>query len=289
MASARPDWDPFIAVMSESLARPVEATFGPNYTVLVEAMRFNQTQAGWFGNASAMEAVDRSGGEVFAVFVRGGYHSVLISRKDRKITLDKVLACGGKHELGAGDPLSTSGSLAPNAWLFGPRNIDPAKCFKAVRPANHEANILAVSKGLTDFAFVDSTALRRIGERTPDVVAPLEVIWQSPLLPDDPLVRRADIDAATKAKLDAFVVGFGKGEGPRAERERAFLAVMHVSALAPATNEHLRTVRYLKAWSALSEARGGGDPAAIAAAEAEVARHEVKGAAPVAATAAPGQ
>ena len=37
-----------------------------NYTVLIEAMKFKQTDVGWFSNESGLEAVRRADGEVFA-------------------------------------------------------------------------------------------------------------------------------------------------------------------------------------------------------------------------------
>ena len=49
-------------------------------------MRFNKVQVAWYGNKSAMEAVDRANGEVFAQMVTAdgspGYWSLLIAHKD---------------------------------------------------------------------------------------------------------------------------------------------------------------------------------------------------------------
>ena len=76
---------------------PVKPFFGSNYNVLVEAMRFNQTQVAWFSAKPALEAVDRAQGEVIARTVdpegRDSYTSTLVVKKGSGITLDKVLAC----------------------------------------------------------------------------------------------------------------------------------------------------------------------------------------------------
>ena len=37
----------------------------PDYAGVIEAMRFNKVHIAWFGNKSAIEAVNRAGGEVF--------------------------------------------------------------------------------------------------------------------------------------------------------------------------------------------------------------------------------
>ena len=113
------DWGPLLADLSEAVGRPVEPTFGSNYTVLIEAMRFGRSQMGWFGNASAIEAVDRAEGEVFAAAIRAdrvaGYRGVMIVAATGGPTLDAVLACDRSLDFGAADAQSTSGTLAPIA------------------------------------------------------------------------------------------------------------------------------------------------------------------------------
>jgi phosphonate transport system substrate-binding protein len=269
-AATRPDWTPFLIAMRLSTGEHIEAYFGPNYSVLIEAMRFEQTQLGWFGNASAIEAVERSNAEVFAVADRGGYNSLMIVRADRALNLDKVLACDRTLSFGAADPQSTSGTLAPNAYLWGPRALDPQRCFANAKVANHEANILAVSNGLVDLAIVDSAVFARVQARAPEVTAGLTTLWTSPRLPDDPLVWRADLAPELKAKISRFILAYGQGDGPEAEAERAVLAKLGLSGFRAADNGHLDSTRALRAWTRLIEARRTGDPAQIAAAEAAV-------------------
>ncbi len=60
-------------------------------------MRFNKVDIAWYGNLSAMEAVDRANGQVFAQTVAAdgspGYWSVLIVNKDSPINnLNDLLA-----------------------------------------------------------------------------------------------------------------------------------------------------------------------------------------------------
>src|SRR4051812_39864726 len=141
-ATAEKDWSPVLADMSKAIGMPVKAFYGANYTALIEAMRFGQVDMGWYTNQSGLEAVRRAGGEVFARSVNttgtDGYQSVIIVRKGSGLTLDRILKCDRTLDFGMGDAKSTSGTLAPMAYLFGPHNIEPDKCFKAVRSANHE-------------------------------------------------------------------------------------------------------------------------------------------------------
>src|SRR5690606_27106866 len=56
-------WGPVIEDLSKALGMPVQPFFASDYAGIIEAMRFNKVQVGWFGNKSAIEAVDRAQGE----------------------------------------------------------------------------------------------------------------------------------------------------------------------------------------------------------------------------------
>src|SRR3546814_8529440 len=86
---------------------------------LIEGMRFGKVDVAWFGNKSAIEAVDRAGGEVFAQTIKDdgsrGYYSLLIAHKDSKInSLEDVLKCDKSLTFSNGDPNSTSGFVIPD-------------------------------------------------------------------------------------------------------------------------------------------------------------------------------
>ena len=52
---------PFLDDMSKALGVKVKAFFASDYAGVIEAMRFKKVDVAWFGNKSAMEAVDRAG------------------------------------------------------------------------------------------------------------------------------------------------------------------------------------------------------------------------------------
>ena len=274
------EWSPFLRDMEKAIGRPVHPFFGTNYTAAIEAMRFKQSDVGWFTNASGMEAVRRGGGEVFARTSNpeghDGYQGVIIVQKGKGVTLQRLLKCDRSLDFGIGDAKSTSGTLAPTAYLFGPRGIQPTRCFKTVRSANAEANLLSVGSGLLDAATDNTRSMDRLAVlATPlakKTLANLQVIWRSPTIPEDPMVWRADLDPALKAKISAFVFSYGVGDSAEAKRQRAILNRIQTGPFQKADNSHLLPVREIEAIGLLVEARSRGDKAAVAKAQAALSQ-----------------
>ena len=278
-ATQMEEWAPFLKDMEKGTGLEVKPFFGSNYSAMVEAMRFKQTDLGWFTNLSGLEAVRRSGGQVFARTSKpnggaDGYQSVIIVRKGSGVTLAKLLKCDKSLDFGMGDPKSTSGTLAPMTYLFAPRNIEPAKCFKTVRSANHETNLYAVGNGVLPASTNNTQSIERMQMLTTPMakktLANIEVIWRSPTIPEDPMVWRADLDPAVKAKVAKFMFSYGVGDSAEAKRQRAVLERIQTGPFKRADNSHLIPVREMEAAELLIEARNGGDAAAIAKAQATV-------------------
>lgn len=269
--SMSPLWQPLIDDLSKAAGRPVKAFYGTNYTSLVEAMRFNQVQLGWFSAYPALEATRRANGQVIGRIVdadgRDSYQSVLIVRKGSGITLDDVMKCGKRYTFGIGDAKSTTGALAPMAYLFTPRGIDPTACFKTVRTASHEANVFGVARGVLDVATNNTVGLLFAGRRDPALREGLEIIWQSPPLPESSIVVRQDLDPEVKAKVAKFFAGYGKGDGPEAERQRQVLKGLAYGGFKLADNSYLKPIAQMEAADTLAAARKAGDPDRIAAAQ----------------------
>ena len=275
-ASSGPLWQPLLDDMSKAIGVPVKPYFASNYTILVEAMKGNQTQVAWLSAKPAVEAIDRAQGEVIARIVdpegRDSYRSTLIVKVGSGITLDDVMACGGRYDFGIGDAQSTSGTLAPMAFLFNPRNIVPAQCFKTVRSANHQANAFAIATGVVDVATSNTVNTVFLNRQNPRVAAQIQEIWQSPPIPESGIVVREDLDPAIKEKIRSFFLTYGQGEGAEAERQRRVLAGLNYSRFNAADDSYLNPVREMVADQQLGEARAKGDTAAAAAAERELQR-----------------
>lgn len=272
-ASMEPLWAPLLADMSESVSVKVKPYFATNYTSLVEAMRFKQVHMGWFSASPALQAVRRADGEVLGRVVDAGgdatYKSVLIVRKGSGLTLDKVLACDKTLNFGLGDTQSTSGTLAPMTYLFSPRNIEPARCFKTVRSASHQANTFAVANGVVDVATNNSVGLLFFARQNPELAAKVETIWESPPLPESSIVVRKDLDPALKEKIRQFFLTYGTGSDEKAAKQREVLKGLAYGGFRPANNSYLDPVREMEASEALSAAKRTGDASKVAKAQAE--------------------
>ena len=271
-ASMAPLWQPLLDDMSAQIGVKVKPFFATNYTSLVEAMRFKQVQIGWFSAAPALQAVNRSDGEVLGRVIDAGgdatYKSVIIVKKGSGITLEKILKCDKTLNFGLGDTQSTSGTLAPMAYLFTPKNIEPSKCFKTVRSASHQANAFSVANGVLDVATNNSVGLLFAKRENPDMADKLEVVWTSPPLPESSIVVRKDLDPALKEKIRQFFLTYGTGSDAKAEKQREVLKGLAYGGFKPADNSYLNPVREMEAAEALAAARRSGDKAKIDAAQA---------------------
>ena len=245
---------PFLADMEKALGVKVNAFFAPDYAGVIEAMRFKKVDVAWFGNKSAMEAVDRAGGEIFVQTVdkdgNPGYWSLLIANKDNtKInTLEDVLKCDHTLSFGNGDPNSTSGFLVPSYYVFAKNNVDPKTCFKVVRTANHETNAMAVANKQVDVATNNTESLYgRLLVNNKEAADKIKVIWKSPLIPADPIVWRGDLDKEAKASIKAFFLAYGR-LGPNVKQEREILAKVSSgwAPFADSSNAQLYPIRQLE-------------------------------------------
>lgn len=242
------DWQPILDDMTKKTGMKINAFFASDYAGIIEGMRFNKVHAAWFGNKSAMEAVDRAGGEVFAQMVNAdgtqGYYSHLIVHKDSALkTLDDVLKNGKSLSFGNGDPNSTSGFLVPGYYVFAKNKIDPKTFFKVSRGANHESNGLAVANKQVDVATNNSENLDKLKERLPEKFNDLRIVWTSPLIPLDPLVMRKDLPEATKKTLREFFFNYGKNSPQEKDN---LMKLSKLSGFKESTNAQLIPIRQLE-------------------------------------------
>jgi phosphonate transport system substrate-binding protein len=211
-------WQPLIDDLNKQTGLDVKTFFATDYAGIIEAMRFNKVQFAFYGNASAIEAVDRSNGEVFAKMKykngQGGYYSVLITNVNSKWkSVDQVLKNSSDVNLGFGDPNSTSGTLVPSYYLFAKNGVSTRTSFKSVLPSSHA-----------------------------DRYAQVRVLWTSPLIPSDPLVWRRDLPQATKDKLRNFFDHYGEKD----PHEQAVMAALGgYSGFAQSSDAQLVPIRQM--------------------------------------------
>ena len=249
----RSTWEPFLAAMSEQTGMEIKAFFAPDYAGIVQGMRFNKVDVAWYGNKSAMEAVDRAGGEVFMQTVAAdgapGYWSLLIAHKDSPINSVEDMLRGAKElNFGNGDPNSTSGFLVPSYYVFAQNNVDPKNIFKRTLNASHEVNALSVANKQVDVATFNSEGLERLEVTHPDKAKALKVIWKSPLIPADPIVWRKNLPEATKQKLLDFFTNYGDQPG-----EMEVLNGLQWGKFQASTDDQLLPIRQLELFKTRSQ------------------------------------
>lgn len=245
-ATLKQRWQPLIDDLNKQTGLDVKPFFATDYAGIIEAMRFNKVQLGFFGNASAIEAVDRSNGEVFAKVKykngEAGYYSLLITNvKSKWSNVEQVLKSSHDINLGFGDPNSTSGTLIPSYYLLAKNGLS-VRDFKSVLPSSHEANLLAVVNNKIDVATNNTEMLDTLKVQHPERSAQIRVLWKSPLIPSDPLVWRRDLPQATKDKLRNFFDHYAEKD----PREQAIMAAISgYSGFAESSDAQLSPVRQI--------------------------------------------
>lgn len=248
-------WQPLLTDMEQRLGMAVAPRIYDDYAGVIWAMAAGNVQIAWLGNKSAIEAVDRAGGEVALRTVDTGgrteYFAHCIVRADARLAdMDDVLARAGELTFGDGDANSTSGHVIPGYYLFAARRLDPRAIFKRVVQNNHENNFLAVADGRVDVATGNSVDLERLQRRYPEKFSKIRIIWTSPPVPSDPVVWRADLPAGLKDRIREFLLDYGQPSfGKSSEqlaRETAVLAAMARSGFRRSDNRQLLSTRIIE-------------------------------------------
>jgi len=251
----RQRWQPMLDDLSEALGVPVKAYFAPDYAGIIQAMRFKKVDMAYYGNKSAIEAVDRANAEVFARYVGDdgleGYYSVLLanSANDKINNLQDVIDQRASLNFGNGEPNSTSGFLVPNYYALAQNHIS-AHDFKRTVVAGHAANVMAVANNQVDVATNHTMNLIRIEKSTPELYKKLKVIWQSQLIPSDVMTWRKDIPEETKTKTREFFLSYGKDGNPQALKN---LKGLSWSGFAATDNNQLLPIRQMEEYKNLIE------------------------------------
>ncbi|SHM69538.1 phosphonate transport system substrate-binding protein [Pseudomonas asturiensis] len=246
-------WQPFLDDMSKKTGLKVNATFASDYAGLIQGMRFNKVDVAWLGNKAAMEAVDRSNGEIFAQTSAAngaaGYWSLLIVRKDSPInSVEDMLKNAKTLTFGNGDPNSTSGYLVPGYYVFAKNHVDASTAFKRTLNSSHEVNALSVAKGQLDVATFNTESWDRLAVTQPDKVEQLKVIWKSPLIPADPMVWSKALSDENKAKIREFFASYGD-----TDEEKTVLKNMQLGKFLKSSDDQLLPIRQLELFKQRTE------------------------------------
>ncbi|NJS16727.1 MAG: PhnD/SsuA/transferrin family substrate-binding protein [Nostocaceae cyanobacterium CSU_2_110] len=73
---------------------------------------------------------------------------------------------------------------------------------------SHEATALAVADERVDVATNNSEALARLKKSHPQAYQKIEIIWESPIIPSDPIAYRKDLPENIKKNIQKFFYNY---------------------------------------------------------------------------------
>ncbi|MEJ5020865.1 phosphate/phosphite/phosphonate ABC transporter substrate-binding protein [Ochrobactrum vermis] len=209
-------YKPLLDKLKETTGKPVEFFMPTSYASVIEGMVNGWVHIGVHGPNSYVLAKEKDPAlEVFATYTKSkghfqeegpGYRAVLLVKADSK--LDSIDALKGTI-VGLADPASTSGNLLPR-MVFGEKigtGPELEKYFsKVVYTGGHDQSALAVKEGRVDDAFVATHRLDNVIDRGLAAKEDFRVLWESDIIPQDPMVYRSDLCEPLKASIrEAFL------------------------------------------------------------------------------------
>ena len=241
----RKAWQPLVDDLGKQLGVPIELlTVGQAETVA--ALASGKADVVWLSSSMAVDAVVDAKAKAFALYynVNGtnGYKAVIATRADSGIkTLDEALT-PGKYRYAAGAKTSTSGYVLPQHFLFTPRKTTAEALFKSVQVGGHFPNLDALWAKQVDVIINNSTDLAVFKARTPGAEAEIVTLWESPLVPNDVLMTRRDMPAATQKMLSDLFLNYGTTP----QQKELFRKASGIANFVPADNRLLEPVSGFK-------------------------------------------
>lgn len=249
----RANWEPFVKRMGADIRRAMELRVYESQSAMVTAFVGGEVDVAWMGNLPALEVVEAGAGAVFAQMVTKdgsfGYKSVLIVPQASPIrSLKAVLARSRELRFGDGDPKSTSGFLVPLYYAFQKNGVnDTRQIFKSTEAGSHQQNIKKVARGDVDVATANNEELGFFARDYPEQASNVRVVWESPLIPQSPLLWKTTLPPQTKQKIKSFVLGFGASN---AEEKKTLLQVNGLSRFRHSSNAQLVPIADLEMYRA---------------------------------------
>lgn len=227
VADTRAAWEPFFAAMRRATGLDVHGIYHATYESAVEAVVTNLVQLAWVSNKAALDCIERANVEVFAQMVDSagspGYRSLIITRRDSGLaSTEQLLAKPRAWRFAMGEPSSTSGAVMPSYALFVPRAIKPEEHFVKLLRGTHAQSMEAVLSGEAHAATYNTEELSRLRERSPEQAGQLKVLWESAMIPKDPLLWRRDLPLSVRNRLAGYIFGVGKTQDEKLMLKRMF-------------------------------------------------------------------
>ena len=236
--------------MGKLTGKKIQFFMPTSYASVVEAMLGGFVHVAVLGPYSYVIASSKDPKiEVFATYAKRpghmqeegpGYKAALITKKGSKYTtLDSLKGA----TLGLTDPGSTSGNLFPRVVFtkeIGGKALEDY-FGKVVYTGSHELSSVAVAQGKVDAAFVATHRFDNVVNKGEVKLADVNILWKSPVIPQDPFVYRNTLCPEIKAKIEETFLGLK--DQPSAKR---FLDNVKSNTFVKMTSADYDVIRDLK-------------------------------------------
>lgn len=206
---------PVLKRLKDNTGKSIDFFMPTSYASVIEGMINGWVHVGVHGPNSYIIAKEKDPTlDVFATYAKKkghlqedgpGYRAALIVRADSDF--DSVASLEGAV-IGLTDPASTSGNLLPRVVFQKEiEGTDLEEYFsKVVYTGGHDLSTLAVKEGRVDAAFVATHRFDNVIDRELATMDEFRVLWQSPVIPQDPFVYRSDLCEPIKQAIrDTFL------------------------------------------------------------------------------------
>jgi len=210
-------YKPVLDLLSKNTGKKIEFYMPTSYSSVVEALLGKWVDVAVLGPESYLIAKTQGAQiDVFATYYKKkdgvqeagpGFKSIQITKKGSKFTT--IESTKGTVMLLV-DPASTSGALIPESIYGGQVVKMPLKNYfsKVAFSGGHDLSTNAVFEGKADTAFVATHRYMNAltASKGKMKVEDFNILWTSPLIPQDPFVYRSTLCPELKKKIqDTFV------------------------------------------------------------------------------------
>lgn len=203
--ATRATWQPVMDYLSEGLGQPVELYIVPDYTAVVEALKYGHVDVARIGATGYVQAVNQ--GVEMDVLAAGikcntgapGYYAYIIARSDSG--LDSLDDLNGQS-FAFVDVGSTSGYVIPTMLL----EQGGVKLGEEFMAGSHPAVILTVKNGSVAAGAVASNRYDVALAEGVIAEGELTIIYSSALVPTPPFVALQSLDESLRQQLKALLL-----------------------------------------------------------------------------------
>jgi phosphonate transport system substrate-binding protein len=234
-------WDPFFADMRAETGLDIYGLYPPNYAAAIDALVSNRAHLAWLSSKAALDCIEHANVEVFAQLIDSagapGYRALIVTRRDSPVSsLGQLLSKPRSYGFAMGEASSTSGHAMPSYALFVPRGIRPEQHFVPLIRGNHAQTLDAVLRGQVHAGTYNTEELQRLQATQPARAASLRVLWESALIPKDPLLWRTDLPLSIRSRLSGFLFSYGKTAAQKQRLKQMF----DLAGFKPSNNRQLK-------------------------------------------------